>query len=97
MLLSFMLVVYWCLVYTIAGFIVLASVPKLRVTVLNLLAFVIGAFAGRTGTLYVYGAYRFGFLENYPITIGLVGAIAGGILLVWLKTRFIKTSDDRLS
>ena len=70
MLLSFMIAVYWCLVYTIAGFIVLAFVPKLRVTLLNLVAFVIGGFAGSAGILQVYGMYRFGLLENYPMTIG---------------------------
>jgi hypothetical protein len=94
MLLSFMIAVYWCLVFTIVGLIVLAAVPTLRVTLLNLIAFVIGGFAGSAGTLYVYGIYRFGLLENYPMTISLVGAIAGGTLLVWLKIRFIKTSGD---
>ena len=87
-----MIAVYWCLVYTIAGFVVLAFVPKLRVTLLNLVAFVIGGFAGSAGILQVYGMYRLGLLENYPVSIGLVGAIAGGTLLVWSKTRFIKTS-----
>jgi hypothetical protein len=94
MLLSFMIAVYWCLVYTIAGYIVLAFVPALRVTLLNLFAFVIGGFAGSAGILYVYGTYRFGLLDRYPMAIGLLGALAGGTLSVWLKTRLIKTSGD---
>jgi hypothetical protein len=101
MLLSFVIAVYWCLVYTIVGSIVLACVPNFRVTLLNVIAFVIGAWPGSYAYYYALGflfdhvAYRFGPLGHYPVAFSLVGAVAGGILLVCLKLRFIKTSDDR--
>jgi hypothetical protein len=43
MLLSFMIVVFWSVIYAFVGRIVLVAVPALRVTLLNLIAFVIGA------------------------------------------------------
>lgn len=96
MLLSFMIVVFWCVIYGFLGLIVLASVPALRVTVLNLIAFVVGALAGSTIFSIVYGQYR-GPLDNYPDAIHFVGALAGGAVLVWLKMRFVKSpSDGRL-
>jgi len=33
-------------------------------------------------------------LELYPVAFSLAGAIIGGSLLVWLKLRFMKASDD---
>jgi hypothetical protein len=93
MLLSFMIVVFWCLVYAIVGLIVLASVPTLRVTLLNLIAFVIGALIGSQIFSFVYGQYR-GPLDNYPDFAHLVGAAVGGTLFVWLKLRFVKSSSD---
>jgi hypothetical protein len=89
-----MAVVFWCMVYSILGFIVLACMPALRVTLLNLIAFVIGAFFGSLALLYAYGAVRFGPIQIYPDTISLIGAVAGGTLFVWLKMRFIKTPVD---
>jgi hypothetical protein len=94
MLLSFMIVIFWCLVYWVLGAIVLAGVPALRVTVLNLVAFVMGAYPGSLAGWYVSGMIRLGRLEINPVIVSLVGAAAGGTLLVWLKTRFIKTPAD---
>jgi hypothetical protein len=94
MLLSFVVVVFWCIVYSILGVIVLACMPALRVTLLNLVAFVIGAFFGSLAFLYANGAVRLGRLEINPGYINLVGAVAGGILFVWLKMLFIRTPID---
>lgn len=80
MLFSFVIAVYWCVVYTIVGYVVLACVPALRVTLLNLITFVIGAFPGSLAFLSTVAflndhvAYRFGPLENYPIAFSLLGA-----------------------
>jgi hypothetical protein len=84
MLLSFMIVVFWCAVYAIVGLIVLASVPTLRVTLLNLIAYVIGGLIGSQIFSIAYGQYR-GALDNYPDFARFVGAAIGGTLLVWLK------------
>jgi hypothetical protein len=94
MLLSFMIVVFWCVVYSVVGLIVFACVPGLRFTLFNLIAFLIGAFAGSEAFLSVYGAYRLGRIDNYPNAVGLVGALTGGTVLVLLKKKFIKTSGD---
>jgi hypothetical protein len=94
MLLSFVSVVFWCVVYSIFRLIVLAYVPALRVTLLNLVVFVIGAFFGSLTLLFAYGAFRLGPLQIYPDTISLIGAMAGGTLFALLKTRFIKTPAD---
>jgi len=78
MLLSFVIAVYWCLVYTIVGSIVLACVPNFRVTLLNVAAFVIGAWPGSDAYYYALGflldypAYRFSPLEHYPVAFSLV-------------------------
>jgi len=101
MFLSFVIVVYWCLVYTILGSIVLASVPTFRVTVLNVVAFVFGAWLGTyvwdysSAFLFEHFALRLGPLERYPVASSLIGAAAVGVLFVWLKLRFIKSSDER--
>jgi len=92
--LSFMIVVFWCVVYAVVGLIVLACAPGLRLILLNLIAFLIGAFAGSVALLSVYGSVPIRRLHNYPDAVSLVGAVTGGTLLVWLKTRFIKTSAD---
>jgi uncharacterized membrane protein YeaQ/YmgE (transglycosylase-associated protein family) len=96
MLLSFMIVVFWCLIYTFVGLIVLATVPALRVTLLNLIAFVIGALIGSTIFSIVSGQFH-SPLDNYPNAAHFVGAVTGGAVLVWLKMRFVKSpSDGRL-
>jgi hypothetical protein len=101
MLLSFVIAVYWCLVYTILGSIVLACVPSFRVTLLNVVIFVIGAWPGvyayyyASGFLLDHAPFHIVPLEHYPVALSLVGAIIGGTLMVWLKLRFTKASDDR--
>jgi hypothetical protein len=83
---------FWCVIYAIAGLWVLAGVPALRVTLFNLIAFVIGAFAGSAASLSLYGRYR-GRFDNYPDAISFIGAMAVGTLLVVLKLRFVKTQS----
>ena len=93
MLLSVMIVVFWCVIYTFVGLIVLASVPALRVTLVNVVVFVIGGLIGSTIFSIEYGQYR-GPLDNYPDAVHFIGAVIGGILLVWLKMRFLKSPHD---
>jgi|ERR1700674_5309508 len=96
MLLSIMIVVFWCVVYTFVGLIVLAIVPALRVTLLNLTAFVIGALIGSTVFSILSGQFQ-GPLDNYPNAIHFAGAVIGGSGLAWLKIRLVKSpSDSRL-
>jgi hypothetical protein len=91
-----MIVVFWCVIYTFVGLIVLASIPALRVTLLNLIAFVIGALIGSTIFSVVSGQFH-GPLDNYPDAIHFVGAVTGGVVLVFLKMWFVKSpSDSRL-
>ena len=91
-----MIVVFWSVIYTFMGLIVLASIPALRVTLLNLIAFVIGALIGSTIFSVVSGQFH-SPLDNYPDAIHFVGAVTGGVVLVLLKMRFVKSpSDSRL-
>jgi hypothetical protein len=100
MLLSFVLIVYWCVVYAILGLIVLACIPTFRVTLLNVVAFVLGAWLGAYAYIYAsnlmfdHFALRFGPLERYPVASTLIGAGAVGTLFAWLKLRLIKSSDS---
>lgn len=89
------LIVFWSVIYTVAGLIILASVPALRVTLLNLIALVIGALIGSIvfSSVYVYLVLRAPF-NNHPNAAYFVGAIAGGALLLWLKIRFVKSPRD---
>jgi uncharacterized membrane protein YeaQ/YmgE (transglycosylase-associated protein family) len=96
MLLSFMIVVFWCVIYTFVGVIVLVTVPALRVSLLNLIAFVIGALIGSTIFSIASGQFH-SPLDNYPDAVHFVGAVTGGVVLVWLKMRLLKSqSDSRL-
>jgi len=86
----------WCVVYTFVGLIVLVTVPAFRVTLLNIIAFVIGALIGSTIFSMASGQFH-SPLDNYPDAIHFVGAVTGGVVLVWLKMRFVKSpSDSRL-
>jgi hypothetical protein len=85
-----------CIGYTILGLIVLACLPALRLTFLNLFLFLVGAFPGGLALLFVYGRIfarnqlsDAAFYGIFPIL--LVGGASGGALLVWLKTRLVKT------
>jgi uncharacterized membrane protein YeaQ/YmgE (transglycosylase-associated protein family) len=89
-MLNFIILLYWTIVYFVLGFIVLACVPQLRVTLLNLLAFVLGGFAGSELAVIVYGHLRTKILDSYPMTVSLVGAMVGGAVLLWLKMRLMR-------
>jgi hypothetical protein len=93
MLLSFVIVVFWSVIYAFVGLIVLATVPALRVTLLNLVAFVVGGLTGSTIFSIAYGQFR-GPWDNYPDAIHFVGALTGGLVLVWLKMRFVKSPGE---
>ena len=45
-----------CVVFTILGLIVIASIPKLRLTITNLFLFVVGAFPGTLTSAYLYSS-----------------------------------------
>ena len=93
MLFSFMVVVFWSVIYALVGLIVLATIPALRVTLLNLVAFVVGALIGSTIFSIASGQFR-SPLDNYPDAIHFAGALTGGVLLVWLKMRFLKSPNE---
>jgi hypothetical protein len=94
MLLSFVVLLFYSLVYVVLGSIFLALVPALRLTLLNLIVFVLGAWVGGLAFLLTYvNTAPVGF-DKYPDAVRLVGAIATGTLLVWLKMRFFKTPND---
>jgi len=89
-----------CVVFTIVGSIVLNYVFKLPHTFSNLFVFVIGAFPGALG-LGFFDGWLFEdarhFLNSGIAILGfwtalLVGAILGGSVSVWLKTRLAKRS-----
>jgi uncharacterized membrane protein YeaQ/YmgE (transglycosylase-associated protein family) len=90
-----LLIVFWCVIYSVMGLIILAIVPGLRVTLLNLIALVIGALIGSMifSSLYVYLQLRAPF-DNHPNAAYSFGAIAGGALLLWLRIRFVKSLRD---
>ncbi|SRR6266480_6644722 len=89
----------------ILGAIVLAVVPRFELTVRNLLIFVIGAFLGMFGfTNFVERIlYRLGMLgpmsiereNNLAYALALAGALIGGTLLVWLKTRLGQKTNQK--
>jgi hypothetical protein len=84
-------------VFTILGLIVLASIPKLRLTITNLFLFVMGAFPGTLTFGYLYGrifADSANELNGRVAVLGifavmLIGAVVGGVMVVWCKTRFV--------
>ena len=86
MLLNVVLLVLTVGVYAILGSIVLAAVPKLRITALNLIVFVLGAYVGALFIPMIpYGPLT---LFNWP------GAVLAGTLSVFLKTLLIKTPTE---
>ena len=93
MLLPLMAFVLGCVAYTILGVLVLACIPSLRLTMLNLVFFVVGAFLATPVFLFVYGQIfarnqlsDAAFVGIFPVL--LVGGVFGGALVVWLKVRF---------
>jgi|HubBroStandDraft_6_1064221.scaffolds.fasta_scaffold153224_2 hypothetical protein len=86
MLLNVVLVVLTVGIYAILGSIVLAAVPKLRITALNLIVFVLGAYVGALLIPMIpYGPFT---LFNWP------GAVLAGTVAVFLKTLLIKTQAE---
>jgi hypothetical protein len=82
-----------CVSFTILGFVILASVPFFRVTLLNLSVFVLGAIPGAIAFLFVYGRLvarnQLGDRTFYGIfPVILAGGTSFGVLAVWVKTRF---------
>jgi hypothetical protein len=93
-MLSAIIIALWGVLWTVIGIVLLSCVPAFRLTVNNLVVFLVGAFAGSNGFVYLYGAYypfdRFG---KSPLTVYIVGAVVCGASLVWLKVRIIKAPD----
>jgi hypothetical protein len=85
-----------CVACATLGLIVLACVPGLRLTFLNLLLFVVGAFLGALAFLLGYLGIFAGHELKDAAFVGLflvffAGATLGGAGLVKLKMRFVKT------
>src|SRR5262249_46942611 len=90
-----------CILFAILGSVVLACIPKLSFSLVNLLWFVVGAFPVTLFLALLYG-YAFADSNNELKTgaailgmyvVMLVGALSGGTILVWLKVHFASTSD----
>jgi hypothetical protein len=106
MLLPLMAFVIGCLVFAGMGLIVLSrGSPSLRLTFINLLLFVVGAFLGTLALELLYArifADAGNHLKNTVSVIGqipamLVGAVGGGVGAVLLKTpipRVVRRSDS---
>jgi len=80
----------------ILGLLVLACVPGLRLTFLNLLFFVVGAFFGALafslGYLLIFSGHELKDVAFVGLFLAFfAGATLGGALLVKLKIRFVKT------
>ena len=86
MLLNVVLLVLTVGVYAILGSIVLAAVPKLRITGLNLVVFIFAAYVGALLIpIFPYGPLT---LFHWP------GAVLAGTVAVFLKTLLIKTQAE---
>jgi hypothetical protein len=96
MLLNFVIVVIYSCVYLILGSILLALVPAFRVTLLNLVVFVLGAFAGNFAVLYATNTQVLDFLKssNLFFVLYFVASVFGGTVAVWLKKRLVSTPVD---
>jgi hypothetical protein len=101
MLLPLMAFEWGFLAFTLVGVITLGIAPGLRLTVPNIIVFVVGAFPG---ALVLFLAYGWVFGRNQwsdaastgIFAVLLVGGELGGTLLVWLKTRFVKTRRNQI-
>jgi hypothetical protein len=89
-----------CIAFTFLGAIVLACIPAFRLTVLNLVGFVVGGFLGALVFLFAYGQifakHQLGntaFAGIFPVL--LLGAVLGGTATVWLWMRFTKTQAEK--
>ena len=89
-----------CVAFTILGLTILRCIPGLRLTLFNLFLFVVGSFPGALAFLFVYGQIfakkqlsNGAFVGIFPVL--LVGGSLGGMLVVWLKTRFMNAQLAR--
>ena len=86
MLLNFVLMILMVGVYAILGSIVLTTVPKLRLTALNLVVFILAAYIrSLIIPIIPYGPLT---IFNWP------AAVSVGTLAVFLKTLLIKTPAE---
>jgi hypothetical protein len=93
MLLPLMFLIVSVIGYTILGLLFLACVPRLRITFLNLGAFILGAFFGGLALLFCYGRIfartKLGDAAFYGIfPVLLIGGLLGGGFLLWLRGRY---------
>ena len=85
-----------CVAFGILGLLVLACVPGLRLTLMNLLIFLVGAFPGALafalGYLLLFAGHELSDAAFAGLfVVFFAGAMLGGTLLVTLKIRFLKT------
>lgn len=105
MLLPLIAFIMGCVVFSGVGLIVLTrGIPALRLTLKNLMLFVIGAFLTTLALELLYARIFAGagnHLKNPASVVGqipaiLIGAVGGGSGAVWLKTRipeWFRSSD----
>lgn len=81
-----------CVIFATLGIIVLASVPFFRLTLINLLVFVVVAVPGAFFSLFVLGnlflrVQPIGSFPYGPVVFFAGGGVMFGSLAVWLKMR----------
>jgi hypothetical protein len=97
---------YVCLLFlltSILGAIVLAVIPGFRITIPNLLVFVIGAIPGMAGLTNLVvrelidpntlNHLSVGQQDALTYALAFFGALIGGTILVWLKIHLLKALD----
>jgi hypothetical protein len=99
MVLNLVIVFIYLGVYATLGSVVLALVPAFRLTLLNVVVFILGAIGGAVvfSVIFSYASestvlQRLSYVFFYLLFFG--SAAFGGTLSVWLKARFIKTPKD---
>ncbi len=98
MLLPLIAFVMGCVVFNVAGSVVLSRLPQLPPTRPNRFVFVIGAFPGAAALGYLHEMvfadsqhelHRVAAVLGFFAAMG-VGVILGGTTLVWIKTQLTK-------
>ncbi len=98
MVLPLIALVMGCVVFSIAGSVILSGLLQLRPTLANCFVFVIGAFPGAAAFGYLHEIvfadaqhvlHSVAAVLEYFAAMG-VGAILGGTTLVWINTRLTK-------